>query len=256
MSYQQAFVLEDATDFAAALKKELESFDVTATIFDNADDLVEAATALEEGMLLLDLDMGVGRNREGIEAVGSLRELQEAHAKDFYIAAYTSHADYQKDALEAGVDAFLVKDSPRVDALELITLASAHSIDLHRRAAEHLHKELARRAYPELIRDLRLLKGEQKLPQYRRAVSAARRALARPFLSEDETIVLSAVSQILESAGSASELPDDVLNKITEGIDLLRHLPEAHGNVSEWARDLLIGGQWPIFSWADDDLEF
>jgi DNA-binding NarL/FixJ family response regulator len=86
---------------------------------DNADDAISAVELLDPDVMLLDIRLKGGRS--GVEVAGRLRTLRPA----LKIVVLTNHAQepYLRAMVEAGVDGYLLKDTPPnqiVEALGMI----------------------------------------------------------------------------------------------------------------------------------------
>ncbi len=84
---------------------------------DNADDAVSAVQMLSPDLVMLDIRIKGGRS--GIEVANELREVAGSSIK---IVALTNHAQepYLKAMIEAGVDGYLLKDTPPSEIVESI----------------------------------------------------------------------------------------------------------------------------------------
>ncbi len=83
---------------------------------DNADDAISAIQMLEPDLVLLDIRIKGGRS--GIDVANELRTLKP----DLKIIALTNHAQepYLRAMIEAGVDGYLLKDTPPSEIVESI----------------------------------------------------------------------------------------------------------------------------------------
>ncbi len=83
---------------------------------DNADDAISAIQMLTPDLVMLDIRIRGGRS--GIEVANELRALMP----DLKIITLTNHAQepYLKAMIEAGVDGYLLKDTPPTKILESI----------------------------------------------------------------------------------------------------------------------------------------
>lgn len=84
---------------------------------DNADDAVSAVQMLSPDLVMLDIRIKGGRS--GIDVANELREVAGSGLK---IIALTNHAQepYLKAMIEAGVDGYLLKDTPPSQIVESI----------------------------------------------------------------------------------------------------------------------------------------
>ncbi len=98
----------------AALEK-AEGFTIVGEA-DNADDAITAVKMLSPDLVMLDIRIRGGRS--GIEVANDLR----AEHKDLKIITLTNHAQepYLRAMVEAGVDGYLLKDTPPSQIVEAI----------------------------------------------------------------------------------------------------------------------------------------
>lgn len=84
---------------------------------DNADDAISAVQMLNPDLVLLDIRIKGGRS--GIDVANELRGLRP----DLKIVALTNHAHepYLRAMIDAGVDGYLLKDTPPSEIVEAIT---------------------------------------------------------------------------------------------------------------------------------------
>ena len=83
---------------------------------DNADDAISAVEMLSPDLVMLDIRIKGGRS--GIEVANELRSMRA----DLKIVILTNHAQepYLRAMIEAGVDGYLLKDTPPAQILEAI----------------------------------------------------------------------------------------------------------------------------------------
>ncbi len=84
---------------------------------DNADDAISAIEMLDPDLVLLDIRIKGGRS--GIDVANELRKLRP----NLKIVALTNHAQepYLRAMIEAGVDGYLLKDTPPSEIVKSIT---------------------------------------------------------------------------------------------------------------------------------------
>lgn len=84
---------------------------------DNADDAISAIQMLKPDLVLLDIRIKGGRS--GIDVANELRTMRP----DLKIVALTNHAQepYLRAMIEAGVDGYLLKDTPPSEIVQAVT---------------------------------------------------------------------------------------------------------------------------------------
>lgn len=228
-------IMEDMAIAGENLKKELMKRNVIVYLCVSVVELMTVASDLSRAMFAVDINMGKDRDDEGIVAIERLKALSRKRGHDFYVAALTSHAERQKAASRAGVDAFLVKQSPVTDALELVTRLSAHKIEDEKRKAQKMQAELAKEEYSTLFRQLNLLKKKKYKQSISIPATTLTRALNWPFLLPNEKLVLAALNERFQHAQSEGVMDQRSLDLCLKGVKLLvKNRAEDSHSVSDW----------------------
>lgn len=249
--------MEDEPKAADALKREFARHRRRAIICRSDKEVMEVAKHLAKALFAVDLHMGPRRRDEGLKTIKALLHLRQAKKRSFFIAALTSHLELLDRAAETGVDAFLTKATTATDALELLTRFKANEVQTERAQGERFQKELAKREYSELLRQLKHEAAKRRSPSFEIPLGTIRRALAWPFLSEGEQLILSALEEELRKA--TEEPPDDSRALIAIAIRGAKILLASRGtdeqHLRQWflsIRQLPAGG---IFGWLPDTAE-
>jgi ActR/RegA family two-component response regulator len=249
-------IMEDMQEAAKNLKNELHKRKVITYLCKGITDLVNQASTMMAAMFAIDLDMGEGRRREGLDAIKELRKLSKSKRRSFYIAALTSHSELQEEASQAGVDAFIVKSSARTDALELLTRLSAHTIEVEKMWANPIQVELATREYSNLARQLRTAKNPNRQLRLSSAVATIHRALNWPFLLPNEQLVLSTLDEQLRAADERGDIDEEILDICIEGVEIIAKVRGMDKPISEWIQRAHLKSPEFIFSWlGNEDLD-
>jgi ActR/RegA family two-component response regulator len=247
-------IMDDVEQDAANLSDELKKQKVVTHLCKDMQELLSFATYLDKAMFVVDLDMGTNRRQEGLVAIKRLRQLQQQlqssdNTQSFYIAALTTHAELEQEAVEAGADTFIIKGNARNDALELLLRLSAHSIAVERKWIDPIQRELADREYDNLRRQLTHYRNSKQ--GLRSCITTVRRALNWPFLLPNELIILSAIDEQLRMAQQGGELEDNILDLCLEGVDILAG--DHRIVVRDWIQRTRKASASIIFTWLEGE---
>jgi len=180
-------ILGGEADDADRLRAELMKYDIYAVHCTDLSVLQEIAPHLPPAMIVVDLD--ASRPSEGVEAIRSLKKLQEESGRPFYVVTLSGHEEVRHEAAQVGAQVFLLKASSEIDALELITRMAQYKMELERAVAA---EQLAAQGYQKLLGQL-----EEVRESPERGMSAplemVRRALNWSFLMPKEQLVLSSL---------------------------------------------------------------
>jgi DNA-binding response OmpR family regulator len=247
-------VVEDIKDEAKGLKRELEKHAVRVEICANLPELRRVARHLDDAGFAVDIFLGDKREDEGIQAIRELKELEAAKKSCFYVAALTSRSEFSEEATKAGADAFLVKTTPRTDALELLARISAHKVANDTKRGESFHAQLATREYKNLCRQLKRIKcGAVDEQQLDVALITIRRAMNWPFLSGNEKLILSGLEQLLSSArGNEQGIDAGFRSLFLFGAKLLGRGKTDQPSVFAWLRQAHLRESDIILKWIGD----
>lgn len=243
----QFIVMEDQPVSAQHLTRELRRHGADARTTDSLEDTVQVASRLASGVFAIDIHMGEQRETEGLEVIGALNSIRGSGSEHkFLIVALTSHAELQAEASAKGVDAFLVKTDPPVDALQLISLQADHH-------AEGVHGELSRLLLSTLVRQLEFAAGTAPTDITHSGI--ARRTIRRALSgvnSQPTQMVLSAIDEQLRVAEGV-DVPKrvELLGACLAGARLLTTGARRDSCV-EWLKHMEQLGT-PIFGWVVDD---
>ena len=249
---RQFVIFEDLPDAAQRLKRELEKWQLRAWICKDLDELHRLTNEImNEAVYAIDIDMGEGRRTEGIAAIQYLKQTARDRQKDFYIAALTTHVEFELQASQAGVDAFIVKTSSETDALELLTRLRQDEIETLREEADKPQTALALREYKELERQL---KSAKKTSRVKSALDTIQRALNWPFLLTNEQIVLAALDEQLRALDAQKKPSKKVLDLCLDGVKLLLNDRARKTPIDEWLNRANEGSPDFMLRWIDEEV--
>lgn len=234
-------ILEDVGATSDGLQAELVARNVHARPLANLDDLLIVAHHLPSATFVVDLDAceRKGGARRGIEAIRSLKSLEGAAKRSFYVAALAGGEEFMSVALEAGADDFLVKDkgSAETDALELDTRMRLHKIESDQTALAKPVTELALIYYKKLVEQLQEIKES---PGHGMAapLRTVGRALDLPSLTPQEQLVLTSLhTQILSVGARAADAR--TVDLCIEGAMMLANDRASSADVRGWSKRAL-----------------
>jgi ActR/RegA family two-component response regulator len=244
---EEVIVMDDAPEDAEPLIHELEIRSIDAQLCSNIVDLLHMAKGLDHVVFVIDIDMGPNRQEEGLTAIQQLNAMRERDGKRFLIAALTSHAEYKARAARAGVDIFIVKDKPQIDALEVITYAIQDRINQHTKEADQTQAELAALQYENLDRQLR----EDNISA---ALRSVHNALKWPRLLPNESALLT----ILADQLAINDANDEIFSGqrkslLQEAVDMLRKDRARTAVVGEWLAKARKENIEVLHRWLEDE---
>lgn len=248
---EEVIVMDDVLEDAEPLIHELAIRSVDAQLCSNITDLVHLAKSVDQVVFVIDIDMGPGRQEEGLRAIQELNAMRRQEGKKFLIAALTSHGEYKARAAKAGVDIFITKDKPQIDALEVITYAIQDRIDQHVREADRTQAELAALQYENLDRQLR----EGNISAALRSVHNAQKW---PRLLTNESALLTILADQLSALADESndKTSERRRSLLLEAVDMLRHDRAQNVVLSEFFTKAKEEKMDVLHRWlADDQIE-
>jgi signal transduction histidine kinase/DNA-binding response OmpR family regulator len=131
----RVLVAEDSPSNQFLVKRLLERAGHTVTIAATGREVIELIRREEFDVILMDLQMP---EMDGLEATGTIRQMENDTGKHLPIIAMTAHAmpGNREQCLEAGMDAYLSKPVQAAELLHVIETATASRVDvLHYAAA-------------------------------------------------------------------------------------------------------------------------
>lgn len=255
-SFFPVVILEDMAEAADHLKQELNKRQIRTHECVDIAQLIAVASELSAAMFAIDLDMGEGREEEGLDAISTLRAMSDDPASDkcFIIIALTSHSELEHAAIERGAHSFVVKDEARSDVLELLIRLSAHTIEIEKQWSLPIQSELASRGYENLRRKLDGFR--QSGSGLSSCVATIRKALNWPFLVPDEQLVLSTIDEQLRVAQLEEYLDADLLQLCIEGVEIIARVDMSETAIGDWMQRVRKVSPNALFPWLDpDDIE-
>jgi CheY-like chemotaxis protein len=223
---------------------------------DDLDKLVAQAQTIRECFLVIDLDLGPGREDHGLVAIRKLRELERKAKLMLYIVVLTSRSDLQTEASRLKVDAFLSKDaSGQSDALELLGHFGEFQEQRNQRWHQGIHRELAARHYGGLNECLKSIPIGLAGPETFSAKLMIEKALARPSLDCSENAGEKAVlSALVEQIRNASQYGwnEHSIQVAREGGNILAQQQFSDERIDAWRRRALAQGIPVIHAWLGE----
>jgi len=240
----EVIVMEDSQEEGKYLVEELTKRDFKAKLCDNIREVMQIADEIDSAFFAIDIDMGPGRRKEGLDAIEQLKRLGEEAKKQFRVAALTSHAVFRADAAKAGVDDFIIKDSSTKDALELITRALEARLMNQARVVDKHQEELAKTTYASLSRHL-------KDSEFRLALNSVYTAQSWPRLLEKESMLLAVLSSELEAINKG-EPREELTSLLQRAASELEQNRARDIDVGSWIIQLRQQGSTVVRQWLDD----
>lgn len=229
-------------DLTEILKKAGETAEISADLAE----LKTAATIYPSAMFVVDVVDDVG-----IDAIRLLHQSQDISSQNFYIVARTSADEFRNRATQAGVNAFVTKHSPQMDALEVIMRMSEYKIEIEKATAAKPQTQLALLQYGELLTQLREARRSSEY-NISAALDIVRKALNWPLLVPEEKLVLTSL-YLRMLAASETGLNTEELDICIDGASMLAKDRAATGNVQEWIERARNHSSDFSLGWADED---
>ena len=256
-------LLEDDLAAAEDLRDELAKHEVTAEIYDSKDGLLERAAQLKAAKAVLDVKLGAGREREGIETAAALRRL-EKRGHEFYIVALTQHLDSRAGAGQAGVDAFIAKTEAEEEALELVLHFEAYNsrVAEHRGAAAA--SKLVRSRLEAVLKHLAVVSkarvNKKRVVAAQRALDQLSTLLALPLLPRDVRMVLSTIEQLLTNFPSGQDNERKGMRHAAAGVKLVLtaaknrppFIPIDSQSLADWVADSWEWAHEMTLNWLEE----
>lgn len=238
---EEVVVMDDVLEDAEPLIHELEIRAIDAQLCSSITELLHLAQSLDRVVFVIDIDMGPGRQEEGLRAIRELDAMRKKEGKKFLIAALTSHGEYKARAGKAGVDIFIIKDKPQIDALEVITYAIQDR-------ADQMQAELAALQYENLDRQLR----EGNISA---ALRSVHNALKWPRLLSNESALLTILADRLNALDEAE---DEVISErqksiLLEAVEMLRNDRARSVVIGEFLAKAKEANMEVLHRWLDDE---
>lgn len=198
----EAFTAYNADEFWALLEKKASQIDACS----------------------LDIDLGHNLAEDGLRVLSQVVRWEEQHRRRLFKAIVTSHPEHEDTAYELGADVFIVKGAVQSDVLELLmqsykstqTVAEARGTSLKAQRLERESAEIAEHAESLLKR--------WSAVKWRAIGRSVDRALAWPFLSDSETAMLAALSELVGQHDDENGPPGaEVVRLIEATAEALRH---------------------------------
>jgi CheY-like chemotaxis protein len=215
---------------ASSLRAALLAHNVHARPLTSLDDLLTVALHLPSATFILDLD--ACEHTGGIEAVRSLKSLEDSTRRPFYVAVLASGEEFMSMVVEAGADGFIVKDSAETDALKLDTVMRLHKIETDQAALVKPVTELALLYYKKMVEQLREIKASQGHDMVE-PLRTLRRALDLPSLTAQEQLMLTSLHTQMLALG-ARGADARTVDLCIEGAEMLADARASHADVSGW----------------------
>ena len=248
----EVVIMEDDKLEGELLAKELSELNFAPQMCGDIKGLIEIAKSKYDCTFVLDIDMGARRNREGIAATRQLKALASQRHVLLRVLALTSHDDLCEEAASAGADAFVVKETRKRDALEIITRALQWKIDRDASTADAQQAQLAGLGYADLERQLK----KNKTPtdaSIRIALTSVRKSMRWPRLLENEQMILSVLEQLLAKSQETSDLDLKVLELCLAGVVMLKTDRARNQPISDWLMQVQLSSNDPILRWLEDE---
>lgn len=194
----QTVLVDDHAQSNLAMIRELKLLgDADAVAFETADECVrfhETQSMDSEIHYVVDLDLGKGREVEGVRLVKKLRSSIQP-TQTILISALSSHTDLKGRALQAGADSFIPKTGHSSDAREVRLRELHHDVDVSEAEARALEKGLAAQRYAEFLRQFTLARKRELSTEA--VQDGIRKLLGYRYLEEPAIEILSALDQWL-----------------------------------------------------------
>lgn len=215
------YVLEDNRGTAKVLGNHLEKDGHSVRLFETTRDIRRYAPKLESrSVFVIDLKLGRGPNRDGLDVISFLADLKKAEHKDYRIVALTSHDECEQEARSRGADDFLVKRDNKRDAQYLQLRLTEADRDSSVAYLNEKRAALAHSEYQELEEKL-----TSKGSSINWIIESVERALSWPSLPDYERLILSAIYGPIRSLEHATSIPASTRKHLLAGVSLLRKLP-------------------------------
>ncbi len=215
------YVLEDHRGTAKVLGKHLEKDGHAVRLFETVKDIRRHAPKLESrSVFVIDLKLGPGSNRDGLDAISFLAHLKKAARKEYRIVALTSHDECGSEARLRGADDVLVKRDNKRDAQYLQLRLTEADRDNSVAYLNEKRAALAVSEYQELEEKL-----SSKGSSINWIIESIERALSWPSLPHYERLILSAIYGPIRSLEHGGSIPGSTRKHLVAGVSLLRKLP-------------------------------
>jgi DNA-binding NarL/FixJ family response regulator len=197
----QTVIVDDEPGARAALAAEFQRLGepepVTFGTKEEALRFHRALTPDSRSHFVVDLDLGEGKEREGVALVKELHHQHSLASRQTLISALSSHSELREAALAAGADQFVPKMGVSKDALRLKYRAATFDVDQSESRAREIEIQLARHEFEELRNVTRLVrKGKMNASA---PLNKVRKLLALRYLTSDALQVLSALDEQLSN---------------------------------------------------------
>ena len=189
-------------------------------VIEKLDELKTAMNLHPSAIFAIDVS-----DQAGLEAINVLHSERSNLDQNFYIAALTSGNEISPDVLQAGVNAFVAKDSPQAVASEIMVRKAEFKIEIER-------KQLALGQYRKLVAQLTDAKNSAS-HDISPALRIVERALDWPFLMLNEKVVLASLYFRLFSVSEVS-MDAETFDLCIEGASMLAKDRAASGDVRSW----------------------
>jgi DNA-binding NarL/FixJ family response regulator len=216
--FKHAVIYEDEKITASTVGEYFKDLDLEPRLFDVLKELLKFAREAISALFIIDINMGSGRPREGLEAIRALQQIRIEQSRRFYIAALTSGPEHAQAAAAAGADCFFEKSPDmRHDTLEIAARAVAHLETENRDQGQEITRRLILESFKVIESHLggALASGRPML-HLRQADTAARSALRRPFLLDNDARILAVITNSLSEMLQADEMSRELVNQLQE----------------------------------------
>lgn len=254
--HSEVVIFEDSKMTASRLKQELVRRGIVVQLSSTLQGLITTAKNLSNAVFAIDINMGKNRSTEGIDAIRALRKVANDKEAYFSLIALTSHGEYEGESFGAGADGFILKSSaPTTDALKIIDRFYEHSTEVENDLASGPRRELAKREYKDLCRNLQKVRQNPSV-HLKRSLSTVRNALNWSFLSRNEKLILSSLGEQLRQANQSGEIDPDILALCLKGARMLAKDRASGAPASDWIVRAREASPDFLFSWLQEhDLE-
>jgi ActR/RegA family two-component response regulator len=251
----EIFLLEDRKDRADVLMKKFRARGVGGKHTDKPDQFIKEICQRKTCMAVIDIDLGPGREREGLDVVREIRRIQKQKKLLVYVIVLTTHTELASETTNLNIEAFISKDpSGEVDALELLN----HFAEFQERRNEQwqlsIHDEIAGRHYKALRYSLDRLNPENEA-DLALVESNVAKALRRPSLAlaqnENDKALLSAIAEQLRCARREGWTSEG-LTICRSAAKILATARSSQESVQEWRKTSLSTGRGVVHPWLGD----